>query len=200
MTSTQQLADACKDVKNFLGVFAADELPNYIEPKIGGSSLISNYSPSNDIRGGTHWIAMLNLMDSRGLPAYFFDSYGTKPNNDDGILKLGTNFSSYLTKNSFTRKYRYNKFDLQAYRDPVNSGTCGEWSVYCIKNGGPISDGNNGFIKNWRGFRQTTIMPPDFKPNIGSVFQRSQKNEDIARLNDRLVRKRVGIIKTTYLN
>ena len=199
MTSTQQLDNYRKNIPGFLGTFAADELPSAssIKPRPGGSSLIVNYSPINDPKGGTHWVAFLRLKDANSKKPFYFDSYGVSPDNDDLILNLNTDFRTFLKNCNASRlmdgfPYEWNKYDLQAYRDVLNGSTCGEWSCWAVRNGPPVyNDGQ--FLGKWSPFYNTQIVSEGFKPTTNFAFARNQKNEILAKKNDYTIRKLVGI-------
>ena len=114
--------------KNFLGVFPSDSLPHV---NCKNACLIANYSPQGST--GTHWISMSNLNGTGN--AYYFDSYGKAPSEDDYILNVHTTFKDYLKKYSSTGQYDYNTFDFQAYGN--NENECGEWSTLFILYGIP---------------------------------------------------------------
>ncbi len=107
--------------RNFLGVFASDELPVV---NSHNACCIVNYSPHNVTDRG-HWCAMLDL-NTPNKSAYWFDSYGFAPDADDATLGDKTHFSDFLIKNSSTGHYDYNKFDYQAYGR--NETECGEYA------------------------------------------------------------------------
>ena len=198
MTSTQQLDNYCRNIPGFLGTFAADQLPNAssIKPRPGGSSLIVNYSPIDDPKGGTHWVAFLRLKDANGKKPFYFDSYGVSPDNDDLILNLKTDFRPYLKScnngNSNGYPYEWNKYDLQAYRDEKNGGTCGEFACWAVRNGPPVYNGDE-FLDKWQPFFNTQIVSEGFHPTTNFAFARNPKNENLAKKNDYTIRKLVGI-------
>eukprot|EP00052_Salpingoeca_macrocollata_P030177 m.314591 g.314591 ORF g.314591 m.314591 type:complete len:216 (+) comp23063_c0_seq12:3032-3679(+) len=207
MTSSDQLeaalrrpAYAAKARQNgFLGVFSADEVLRLAvpPPRPGGWSLIANYSPLSDERGGTHWIAMSRLNDSNGRPPFFFDSYGTAPDNDDSILHLGTDFRPFLRAHNRSRKklpgWEHNPYDLQAYSGP-NNNTCGEWSVFFIANGPPVMGNDGRFAGAWAPFQNTDLVANAFSPTLQTAFARRPKNVAAAQRNDALIRRMVGVV------
>jgi hypothetical protein len=116
--------------KSFLGVHASNDLPN-----VGNHTnacLIVNYSPMNKNSEG-HWCTISDLNSTKNKNAYWFDSYGKKPDADDQVLDDSTNFTDYLVKNSKFGNYDYNHIDFQGYNDDV----CGEYALISILYGPP---------------------------------------------------------------
>jgi hypothetical protein len=118
-----------QQVSGFLGVFAADQLPN--SPP-AGSSLIVNYSQSNE--QGTHWVAMRGLNTNA---CEYFDSYGMEPDDEDILLSRHTQFKAYLQRNSKGAWHR-NDIDLQH----TTSNVCGEYACKFITDGNPMMKDN----------------------------------------------------------
>ena len=114
MTSGRQIYRALKGDqltgKQFLGVFAADKLPNLIDAKPTG--LVANTDCSSD--PGEHWIAMYFPADG---PAEFFDSYGSESGAYD-------QFADYLSSNasSVVRSYK-------CLQNPLTSA-CGQYCIF----------------------------------------------------------------------
>ena len=130
-TGTGQLDAWCrKNVRDFLGVFASDQLPPVVRPN---NSLIVNYDPSD--KPGSHWCSMYFPL---GKPAVWFDSYGYPPGAD--ALRLhdfGTavSFPDYMRKHSFVHDtYVYSGIDLQSHYTDV----CGEYSCLALAHGIPL--------------------------------------------------------------
>ena len=96
----------CLRVPNFLGVFAADELPSHFPWSCG---LVVNTDPRSE--PGTHWLAI--YIDGNGHGEYF-DSYGLKP-----FVPQHLKFLNRL------KQWRYNKTKLQS----LTSTLCGQ---YCV--------------------------------------------------------------------
>lgn len=108
-----------RNVPDFLGVYASDQLPDI--SGIGHGCLVANYDPSH--MPGTHWIAMC----FKGGRGYYFDSYGYGPDMDDKILRDKTHFGEYIRRFSGEEPI-VNHIDLQGRHSDV----CGEWSLtYC---------------------------------------------------------------------
>src|ERR1700712_3875248 len=110
MTTTEQLFNKLKFLKNFLGVFPRDNLPAI---KFLPVSLIMNTDPHN--KPGQHWVAIHINSDSCGI---YFDSYGLPPLNQEFIDYLNDNCNSWT----------YNKTMIQGY----NSLTCGQYCALFV--------------------------------------------------------------------
>lgn len=123
MTSALQLQAACRDVPGFLGVFAADRLPEKIG-RLHKESLIVNYDDAGE--PGSHWCA---IIFTRGGAARWFDSFGAPPDGEDTILNRKTTFRDYLARHA--RGWTYNTLDLQCLAE----NTCGEWSATAVRIG-----------------------------------------------------------------
>ena len=88
-TTTQLEAWAAKHVPRFLGVFAADTLPDpSVVAHAAPTSLVVNYDPHE--LPGSHWVA---CRISRRV-AEWFDSFGLAPDADDLILGHATYFGN----------------------------------------------------------------------------------------------------------
>lgn len=128
MSTGLQLKKWCNDnhVKNFEGVFCADNLPT--TPKDMG--LIANHSNCDDPSGGTHWVACRIVNHT----AYWFDSYGMPPHNKLEIVEMGkgADFRVWLRKMEITNVF-YNGRDLQS----VGTDVCGLYACYFLKHGLP---------------------------------------------------------------
>lgn len=110
MTTSDQLYNKLKFIKNFLGVFPRDRIPNINSFPV---SLILNTDPHN--KPGQHWVAIFINSQRFGI---YFDSYGLRPLNQE--------FHDYL--NSNCNEWTYNPFMLQG----INSYTCGEYCVLFV--------------------------------------------------------------------
>ena len=103
---SSEIQDKLKNIKNFLGVFARDELPNFRQ--VFPQSLVANTDKHDQI--GTHWVCI--YIDENGNGEYF-DSYGLPP--------LHFDFIKYLENNS--ENFSWNKIALQC----TTCVTCGEY-------------------------------------------------------------------------
>jgi hypothetical protein len=92
--------------KTFLGVFARDEIPKFINYP---ACFVMNTENRN--KPGQHWLAL--HYDKKGR-CYFFDSYGNQPKHH--------NLQNYIEKTS--KSWTYNKRRLQGF-----SEYCG---FYCL--------------------------------------------------------------------
>lgn len=102
-----EIQDKLKNVENFLGVFARDELPTFTQ--IFPQSLVANTDKQDEI--GSHWICI--FIDQNGNGEYF-DSFGLPP--------LNFEFINYLENNT-TNNFDWNKLTLQC----TTCVTCGEY-------------------------------------------------------------------------
>ena len=94
---------------SFIGVFAADQLP---ERKKKGLYIVNLDKIEND---GSHWVAM--NIGSGKKKSFYFDSYGMPPPFE--------HFRRFLR-----RGFRWNKKQLQ---HPLST-TCGQWCLYfCLR-------------------------------------------------------------------
>ena len=139
MTTSVQLNSVCAARPGFLGVFAADTLPADVQSSTHETSLIVNYGASNT--PGSHWCAM---RFPRHGAAEWFDSFGQKPDVEDGILGADTDFRAYLLHPA--KSYVYNTFDFQSLSDD----TCGEWAALFVLAGGLPQ--NKQYQHVWRPF------------------------------------------------
>src|SRR5260370_34390768 len=105
MTTSLELDQKLKDVKEFLGIFSCDTLPKI---NIFPASLIVNTQPFG--KEGEHWVSIY-INDNRS--GEYFDSYGLKHLNKEFILFLEKHCNSYI----------YNGSILQG----LTSQTCGEY-------------------------------------------------------------------------
>lgn len=122
-SSSEEIKRAMRGDDAFLGVFTPSTLT--IDPR--GGKLIVNYSEAP----GTHWVAM-DFTRPDGVGVYY-DSYGLKPDQADGILDTRTGFRRFMEKYSTGGKYVYNSMDLQ----DLDTAVCGDYAVYFLKHGLP---------------------------------------------------------------
>ena len=136
-TTTQLEAWAAIHVPQFLGVFAADKLPNPGEAALAApTSLVVNYDPHG--LPGSHWVACQISRHS----VEWFDSFGLPPDADDIILGHQTMFREFLAKVCHMLGllgYGWNTADLQA----LSAATCGHYALWFAKHGAK---------KGWEGF------------------------------------------------
>lgn len=107
---------ACSDgfLKNvFGGVYASDSLPSQIKHS---TAFIINLDPSH-LRG-SHWIGIFFAEKSKKKTAYYFDSYGLPP-SDENILRFLKQNSSNLF---------YNRI---CFQDDYTT-TCGYFTLYFL--------------------------------------------------------------------
>jgi hypothetical protein len=119
-----------KNTKNFIGVFARDQLPTKVEYPMG---LIANTDSITE--PGTHWISI--YIDSNGIGEYF-DPFGINPQYFE--------FEKFLYNNC-PNGYFYNRITLQC----LDCVTCGEYcEAYLITrlNGGSYADYISLFTSN----------------------------------------------------
>ena len=105
--SQAQLERRLRNVPGFAGVYAADELPDMLPGttrKTDTRTLIINYGTRAS--GGTHWVAA-----KTGAGAWWFDSYGLAPDQDDAILHTRTHFARWLREHA-RGPYTVNRMDL----------------------------------------------------------------------------------------
>lgn len=142
MTTNLQLDTYMKKQKKtyapFIGVFPSDQLPATNKSNF---SLITNYDPS--FKQGSHWVA-LAVRDGK---AYWFDSYGMKPDADDLILSDDTNYTAYLKK--YSHDIIYNHIDLQS----LGTEVCGLYACYFCIHGLPAKN-----KEAWKMFTKNTEM------------------------------------------
>jgi hypothetical protein len=161
MTTNFQLQDALGDVPDFIGVFAANELPARDSVHAQRPySLIVNYDRSG--LPGVHWVGM--RFPARG-PAQYFDSFGIDADQADRIVHVGTHFKTYLKKQSETGTYFHNTFDFQCLEDD----TCGEWAALFIRHGlpmfnpgfwRPLMDMRSCAARDLAARREAAVLPP----------------------------------------
>lgn len=124
-----QIEDKLKNIENFLGVFACDNLPR---PHEIPYSLIANTDKEED--PGEHWIAIYVNSDGQ---ADYFDSYGLPP--------LKKEFLEFLDE--YTKGFSYNKITLQC----TSCVTCGEYAsayIYLRSSGYSHDEYMRYFTKN----------------------------------------------------
>lgn len=217
MTSTAQLNFACGDIPGFVGVYAEDELEAAAAAmdskprRLGGFSLIANYSSLGDPRGGTHWISIARLRDAAGAPVLWFDSFGAAPDRDDDILRVHSAFRKFAVENSHApgRAVISNEWDLQAVEDDV----CGELSAIFCRGGvglgaAPIAQtlpeldkrqldatGRQVFRGPWSKFLPVRRLGPSFRPSSQTlhVWQADARDEQKARQNGAMARQLMPI-------
>lgn len=127
MASSEQIGDWAEKnkVRGWLGVFSADTLPRSV-PQLPWS-LVVNYQGHDE--PGDHWVS---AMGSHGR-AYYFSSFGLKPDAADVILGDRTRFRAWLNRIA-PRGWRHNTVPLQSSL----GDTCGRWAIYACKvRGGP---------------------------------------------------------------
>lgn len=106
------------DIYMFKGIYASNELPDLSHDEISnGVFMIVNFDPNT--KEGSHWIGMRIKKNK----CEYFDSYGEKPDEDDGILNDTTHFKEYLEQ--YGKNFKYNPYDLQG----KYSSVCGHYSV-----------------------------------------------------------------------
>lgn len=95
------------------GIFAADEMPNYIY------SFPSGFIVNTDTRAklGRHWLAFYISSKTVGE---FFDSYGHSPSY------YSQNFQTFFNKNGFEMKYNNKKIQSD------DSKMCGQYCIYYL--------------------------------------------------------------------
>ena len=140
MSSTNQLEHwgraHIKKSQGFIGVFAADKLPDPDEieaPAVG----IINYDRAQ--MPGSHWVAVSIQPSSIS----WFDSYGIDADSPDLLIGHRTHFREWLScvcQRLGLSEYEYNRADLQSPHET----TCGHWAAYFAKNGPEIGWGAFG--------------------------------------------------------
>ena len=146
---------------HFLGCFWNNNLPHVIPC---GSSLIANYSSSDDMTGGTHWIAMINLKAENGSPSLFFDSFGEKPDMENNILDTNAHFRQYMK--THCNSYLSNPEEIQGEK----ATTCGHYcTLAVISQSIPISGRNHG--TTWRDFCSKYTTPAENDKLIREIIQ-----------------------------
>ena len=130
MSTTIQLERwAAKHIPHFLGIYAADTLPDpEIAAKTAPTSLIVNYDPHD--QPGSHWVACR----IRWHAVDWFDSFGLAPDADDLILGHQTQFHDWLKAVCHRLGiggYGWNTADLQA----LSGSTCGHFALYFALHG-----------------------------------------------------------------
>ena len=113
-------------VRGWLGVFASDTLPAHV-PQTPWS-LVVNYQQHT--QPGDHWVS---AMGSHGR-AFWFSSFGLKPDAADGILGDRTSFREWLRRVA-PLGWQHNRIQLQS----LAGDECGRYAVYACKvRGGPM--------------------------------------------------------------
>ena len=139
-------------VPNFIGVYPADKLPslNRVPPN---SCLVANMSGRNE--QGTHWIALMHLMDPHE-PPIGFDSYALL-DQLNSIVGTHADFHDYLKKASqlagHNGVYHVNRQELQCVVDTHGhpSDVCGEYACYaCLKQTLPQDPNTGAITPEWR--------------------------------------------------
>lgn len=107
---TSEIENELKDIKNFLGVFPLDRIPQLTS----NCSCVINTDPSN--KPGQHWVSILVQNDF----GFYFDSFGLPP--------LQKEFITSLNKHC-VKGWTYNPTTLQSF----NGITCGHYCIMYIK-------------------------------------------------------------------
>ena len=131
MLTAKNIAQITSDLplNNFLGVFAADNLPSTLDFP---ACLIINTDPADRI--GEHWVAVFLADSSR---AEYFDSYGIAPFHE------ALQFCQYFCKETV-----YNKLWIQS---PLAS-SCGHYCIHFLLHRSQGETFKN-FLKRFRNFR-----------------------------------------------
>ena len=136
-----------KKSRGFIGVFAADKLPDPDEIKVPTTCVV-NYDPAN--MPGSHWVA-ISVQSSN---VSFFYSDGLRPDSPDILIGHRTHFQEWLSRVCQCLdlySFEYNCADLQS----IHETTCGLWALYFAKNGpnkgwevfGPDREHNDRLIR-----------------------------------------------------
>jgi len=146
-TTDRQIEQRLAGVKNFIGVFSADTLPDPSTVPYD-SCLVSNYS--DEARPGTHWVAILHLNNPRRKPE-FFDSFGFGPDDNNSILKTHAQFQDYLQdasrKAGHNSQFLENRLNLQC----SDSDVCGEYCCFAILSQELPENPSNGCLRpQWK--------------------------------------------------
>lgn len=112
----QLLSNNPSTKRNFLGVFASDQIPQNLNKMRRGRKqtayLVANLDQS--WKEGSHWIA-IKVNGGKKKPGVYFDSYGWPP--------INRAFTKILRGN-----YIFNKIQLQ----DTFSTCCGQWCMYFV--------------------------------------------------------------------
>ena len=103
---TPEINSLLKNLDNFRGVYARDEIPQNTDRC--KQSIVFNYDAHNQV--GSHWVCV--YVDDNGVGNYF-DSYGLPP--------LAPEFLQFLSEN--TCSWNWNKIPLQC----DECTTCGQY-------------------------------------------------------------------------
>lgn len=184
MTSASQLEDwARHNVDDghraeFVGVFMADQLAEASaalrHSAARARSLIFNYDPAG--KPGSHWVGVRVLPNK----LEWFDSYGQRPDADDGVLHDRTGFRAWCEKNAPRGIYQWNSLDFQA----LDSAVCGQYALYFCQHGLPDADN-----PAWEPFHRL----PWTIPRTRGVMSLPAVNQEAARARDQLIRELVHI-------
>ena len=123
MATSSELNAWLRAVPGFQGA----QPENYVESGRrlrDGESVILNYSPLDDPRGGTHWVAAA----ARPGGVVWFDSFGLQPDAEDGILKVKSHFRDWLASHGHV-----SRFWPEDWQDQ-HSYVCGLWCAAFVKN------------------------------------------------------------------
>ena len=150
MSTTTQLEHwASKNIPHFLGVFAADTLP---DPEVAAqnapTAFVVNYDPHE--LPGSHWVACRIAPHA----VEWFDSFGLAPDADDIILGHKTKFRGWLEAVCHRlglMEFIWNTADLQA----LSARTCGNYALWFAQHGsskgwekfGPSPEANDRLIQ-----------------------------------------------------
>jgi hypothetical protein len=162
----------------FVGVYMSDQLADASAALRKSSahtrSLIFNYDPAG--KPGSHWVGV-RITPSK---LEWFDSYGQRPDADDGVLRDRTGFRAWCEKNSPRGYFLWNSLDFQA----LDSAVCGQYALFFCKNGLP--DASN---PAWKPFRQLPWTTPESRgiKGLPSV------NQEAAKARDDLIRELVRL-------
>jgi len=133
-TSTSQIINVLRNNPHFIGVFPSDKLPNpeTVKPD---SSAIFNYSDTKE--PGTHWVAIIHMncfrTENGGREPEYFDSFGFRPDDLDGIIERKTHFEPYLRKLSRHAGFNGNYITSHIEIQTTLSDKCGPFAVYAVQ-------------------------------------------------------------------
>lgn len=165
----------------YLGTFSSNQLPSLnTDQLVKGCCLIANYD--NSSKSGSHWIGIrINPVNSANIRlAEYFDSYGEKPDYDNGILEDTAKFGPWM--NSYSNKIEWNPYDLQA----EYGVTCGLYSIwFCLKglpSRNPLA---------WAVFAK--FPSARINKDQGGLYSVQTSNEQAKEQNDRTIKKLIPI-------